>query len=101
MKVRWTEQALSRLSAIQEYVEGDSPAAAIRLVARLIRRTRPLGRNPYMGRTVPDLPETDLRELIEGNYRIVYRVHPPFIQVLTVFEGHRRFPIEDLPEEEG
>ena len=96
MKVRWTEQAFSRLASIEEFVAADSPAAARRLVTRLIRRTGPLARNPYMGRTVPEVPGTELRELIEGNYRIVYRVRAPMIQVLTVFEAHRRFPTEDV-----
>ncbi len=40
--------------------------------------------------------------MIHGNYRIVYRVAPGTIEVLTVFEGHRRFPAADAaPEGDG
>lgn len=53
-----------------------------------------------MGRAVPELPESELRELVEGNYRIVYRVRGKRVQVLTVFEGHCRFPADDLPGKE-
>jgi plasmid stabilization system protein ParE len=95
VKVLFTEQAFARLAAIEDYVAADSPAAARRLVARLVRRARSLARHPSIGRRVPELPGSDLRELIEGNYRIVYRLRPPVVQVLTVFEGHRLFPHED------
>jgi toxin ParE1/3/4 len=53
-----------------------------------------------MGRWVPELPESKLRELIEGNYRIVYRVRGKTVQILTVFEGHRRFPASDVAPKE-
>jgi hypothetical protein len=32
-----------------------------------------------------------------GNYRIVYQIYPEFIDILTVFEGHRLFPEGVLP----
>jgi len=53
---------------------------------------------PAMGRTVPELPGTGVREIIEGRYRIVYRIRAKGIQVLTVFEGHRQFPTDDVGE---
>ena len=52
-----------------------------------------------MGRLVPELPETGLRELIFGNCRIVYRIHGETVQVPTVFESHRLFPRQDVPPE--
>jgi hypothetical protein len=38
----------------------------------------------------------DIRELIEGNYRIVYQVFADRLVILTVFEGHQLFPEEKL-----
>jgi len=99
VKVLWTEQAFARLAEIETYIAGDDPAIAQRFVARLIRRANQLAKNPQMGRWVPELPESKLRELIEGNYRMVYRVRGKTVQVLTVFEGHRRFPGSDVPSE--
>jgi len=37
-----------------------------------------------------------IRELIEGNYRIVYQVFSDKLVILTVFEGHRLFPVETV-----
>jgi len=96
VKVRWTEQAFTRLTGIEEYVSADSPSAAKRLVARLVRRASALAHSPNIGRRVPELPGSDLRELIEVQYRIVYRVRPPRVEILTVFEGHQRFPLADV-----
>jgi hypothetical protein len=36
--------------------------------------------------------------IIEGRYRLVYRVQAKGIQIVTVFEGHRQFPAEDVVE---
>jgi plasmid stabilization system protein ParE len=96
----WTETAFARLLEIEDYVADDDPAAAIRLVARLIARGEALTRFPNLGRKAPELPKSDLREQVEGNYRIVYRERPGLVEILTVFEGHRRFPLGDLPDDE-
>lgn len=96
MKVRWTRQAFLRLADIQSFVAADRPDAAERLVARLVRRAGALARSPLMGRRIPELPGSDLRELVEGNYRIVYRAGAGRVEILTVFEGHRRFPLADV-----
>lgn len=43
------------------------------------------------------MPRCGLRELVEGNYRIVCRLREGEVEILTVFEGHRRLPVDDLP----
>jgi len=45
-----------------------------------------------------DEPETSnlyIRELIVIKYRIVYRLCRDQIEILTVFEGHRQFRIDE------
>ena len=54
---------------------------------------------PKSGRVVPELGCTDTRELVVGNYRLVYRVLEASIDVVTVFERHRTIP--DLGEGGG
>ena len=97
MKVVWTEQAFRQLAEIEDYIGRDDPAAAERYIDRLIARTDVLADHPDLGRTLPELPGSELRELIEGNYRIVYRIRNEQIEVITVFEGHRRWRSGDLP----
>ena len=96
MKLYWTETARRDLLSIKRYVENDNPTAAKRWVERLRERVRNAINAPLVGRKVPELSRDDIRELIEGNYRIVYQVFADRLVVLTVFEGHRLFPEETV-----
>jgi toxin ParE1/3/4 len=96
MKLFWTETARQDLLAIRQYIAADSPTAAKRWVERLRERARNALPAPLAGRKVPEISRDDIRELIEGNYRIVYQVLADRLVVLTVFEGHRLFPAEKV-----
>lgn len=91
MKIVWTEHALNCLIEIEEFIARDDPAAAVFLVETLIERTELLKDYLEAGRRVPELPKSSLREIIEGNYRIVYRVQQQVIEILMVFESHRQY----------
>lgn len=96
MKVLWSHRALQRLGEIQDFIATDSVDAAIRLTDTLIDRVDALSRFPEAGRVLPELPKSGLRELVEGNYRIVYRIGISAVEVVTVIEGHRMLPESDL-----
>ncbi len=96
MKVVWTTTALTRLEVIEDHIASDDPKAAVRFVDELVDKAESLSSNPHRGRFVPELPASALRELIHGNYRLVYRVTQKQVQVLTVFEGHRPLKTEEL-----
>jgi len=88
MKLFRTETARQDLQGIRRYIATDNPAAAKRWVQRLRERARNALHAPLAGRTLPELSREDIRELIEGNYRIVYQVFSDRLVILTVFEGH-------------
>lgn len=88
MKLFWTETAKQDLIAIRQYISADNPTEAKRWIDLLRQRIRNSIHVPLVGRIVPELAREDIRELIEGNYRIVYQVLDDRIVVLTVFEGH-------------
>ena len=96
MKVVWTEQAWDRLLEIEAFVARDDSRAAARLVDRIIDRGNALALHPERGRRLRELPESGLRELIMGNYRVVYRLASEIVGVLTVFEGHRLLRDDEL-----
>jgi toxin ParE1/3/4 len=98
LKVIWSEQALARLVEIQDFIARANITAAEQLIHRIVARGDGLAKFPEMGRAVPELPGTGIREVIEGRYRIVYRIQAKVVQVLTVFEGHRQFPTEEVPK---
>ncbi len=96
MKICWTEEALRRLSEIESYIAQGSPENAIRFVVKLVQRTKALTVFPQSGRLVPEFKTGDFRELIEGNYRIVYKIKDQLIEIYTVFEGHKLLTEKDL-----
>ncbi|GAB4251861.1 type II toxin-antitoxin system RelE/ParE family toxin [Deferrisoma sp.] len=101
LPILWTDRAKADLTAIGDYIAADSPVAAARWVRRLVAAVERLAEFPWSGRRVPELQgRKDLREVVQGAYRIVYRVKRDAVVVLTVFEGHRRFP-DELSEDEG
>lgn len=92
MNILWTKHATNCLVEIEGFIALDDPVAAQRWTQQLIQRTEVLTEHPHAGRKLPEMPQDNLRELIEGNYRIVYRIHGETVQILTVFERHRLLP---------
>lgn len=53
---------------------------------------------PNSGRIVAEVGKQYIREILFGNYRIVYRVEKKAINILTVRHGKQLLPIEDLSD---
>jgi toxin ParE1/3/4 len=92
MNVHWTETALAHLDAIFRYIAQDSPAYAKRMVDRLTRRSQQIAEFLLSGRMVPEYETTQIREIVEGPYRIVYYIKPDQIDVLAVLHGAQNIP---------
>jgi addiction module RelE/StbE family toxin len=73
-KVKWTNLALDDLRSIYDYISQDSAKYADRLVDKIIEKVEMLENNPQVGRKVPEFDNESIRELIEGSYRIIYRI---------------------------
>jgi len=84
VNVLWTEAAIAQLAAIHDYIEYTSPDYARRIVDQLTRRSIQIANFPLSGRTVPEYQRQDIRELIEGSYRIIYLIKEERIEVLAL-----------------
>ena len=89
MKVLWTASALAQLQAIHHYLAQTSPDYAIRIIDRLTRRSIQIANFPNSGRMVPEYDRKEIREVIEGRYRIIYLVELDQVQVLAVIHSAR------------
>lgn len=89
VKITWTELAIYDLKLIHEYVSNDSMRYADRLIEKLIERVAQLENFPKSGRIVPEFNLTTLRELIEGNYRIIYKISPREVVIVRVHHAAR------------
>ena len=87
MKVYWTDTAEAHLDAIYAYIAQDSPQYAMRMVDRLTGRSQQIADFPLSGRKVPEYEADQIREVIEGPYRIIYHIKPDQIDVLAVIHG--------------
>lgn len=92
MKVHWTDTAVEHLTAIRQYISQNSPRYADRVVDRLTRRSRQIAAFPRSGRVVPEIGLGQIREVIEGPYRIMYHIKPDQVDVIAVIHGAQQFP---------
>ena len=74
VKIVWTELSILDLKEIFDYIAEDSNRYATITGTRLYKRVQPITENPYMGWIVPEFNEKSIREILEGNYRIIYRI---------------------------
>jgi toxin ParE1/3/4 len=94
----WTEPALADLEAIADYIALDNPAAACRLVRRVVESVERLERFPSSGKRPPELPLTSYREIAVTPCRVVYRVEGDDVFLLYVMRAERllrRWMIEE------
>jgi toxin ParE1/3/4 len=87
MQLQWTPHSIGDLHAIYEYIAADSTANALQMIDRLTSREDQIIAFPQSGRKVPEVDRDDVRELIEYPYRIIYRILPERIDILTVMHG--------------
>jgi len=99
MKVVWSSEALGKLDEIERFIAQDNHRKADAFIDRLLEKGDSIASFPEMGRVVPELSRSDIREVLVGNYRIVYRTTPVQIVILTVFEGHRALRSEELDQD--
>lgn len=88
-QVRWTPQALDDLDAICLFIARDAPQIAAVFADRAFRATDRLADYPRSGRIAPELGVEHIREIILGNYRLIYRIREDQVQVVTVHHGAR------------
>lgn len=95
MRIFWTDAALNQLEAIRDYFAQTSPDYAQRLVERIVNRSEQIGAFPHSGRSLPEYEIDEVRQIIEGAYRIIYLIKPDQIEVLALIHTARR----GLPQE--
>lgn len=85
VKVVWTDSAILDLDAIGEYIAKDSIRYAEITVTELFESVDILEEFPQSGSIVPEFNNQKIRQLVRGNYRIVYLIFDEFrIDILTV-----------------
>lgn len=96
MKVTWAPLAIDRVAEIAAYIAEDNPPAAEKWIHKIFARVGQLTHFHESGRHLPETSRPDIRELVWGNYRIIYRPESHQVLILTVRHTKQILPVEDL-----
>ena len=87
MTVRWSDRALRDLAEIFDYIAADNQQAALAVGDRIFEAAERLAVMPRLGRA-SELRRR--RELMVGQYIILYAIHRDEVLIQTVRHGARR-----------
>jgi len=90
VRVSWSPLADEQVDEVVAYIAADDQAAALTWLEHLLERVASLARFPDSGRIVPELQRDDLRELIVGSYRVIYRRKADAVEIAAIRHGARR-----------
>jgi len=96
MKIIWSPLAVDRVSEIAGCIAQDNPVAAESWINTVFKKVEDLKAFPESGRIVPETDNKTIRELIYGNYRIIYRLEEKRLSVLTVRHGKQVLPVDEV-----
>ena len=96
VEIKWTDFAIENLNDIGDYIEKGSFKYAEIVVNYLFDSVEILEQHPLAGRMVSEFNDTNIRELIRGSYRVVYKIlNENRIDILTIH--HSAQLLTDLP----
>jgi plasmid stabilization system protein ParE len=97
VSIAWTDISLEDLKEIFDFIAEDSTRYATITANKIYQTAQLIARNPYVGRIVPEFNEKLIREVIEGNYRIIYRIkNAEQVDILRVFHSARLLKAKEL-----
>jgi toxin ParE1/3/4 len=70
--------------------------AADKWIHKVFSKVEQLRSNPEIGRIVPEINERQFREMIYGNYRIIYHIGTKQVSILTIRHGKQILPIDEI-----
>jgi toxin ParE1/3/4 len=93
-KVFLSDEALSDLESIVDYIAAHNAFAAERLGNQLLDAALSLQTFPERGRVVPEFRRLELREIVFRSYRIIYRMSSMdhSLEIVRFWHGSRGFP---------
>ena len=91
MRVEWLRNAVRNLDDEATYIATDDPAAARRVVKRVLDAVAQLADQPGLGRP-GRVPGTRELIVLKTRYIVPYRVRGETVEVLRVFHTSRRLP---------
>lgn len=88
-RIIWTQSAVRDLEEIAGFIERDSRFYAASVIRKTRLAAQSLKTSPERGRVVPEIDDPHIREIFVWNYRLIYKVLPESVSILTIVHGAR------------
>jgi len=88
LKIIWSPLAVENVGNFAALIASDKPMVAGKWANEIFESVERVAELPYSGKMVPEIRRNEVREIYNGNYRIIYKIADDTIHVLTV--RHRR-----------
>lgn len=89
-KVSLSPAALDDLKTIFDYISNDSEFYAEKVINNILKRITVLETHTRIGKMVHEFGNDAIREILEGSYRIIYKIESESeISVARVYHGAR------------
>jgi plasmid stabilization system protein ParE len=90
-KIIWAPSALADIDAIAAFIARDSVHYASLFIDRIFEAADQLMQFPLIGRIIPEIDDSNCREIICGPYRIMYRVEKNKVWITGIIHGARNW----------
>lgn len=88
VQIKWLRSAKNDLKEIYDYISLDSKRYARFQIEKIQAKTEILKSGYLIGKKVSEIDDENVRELFEGNYRIIYRIiNRKEIHIILVHHG--------------
>jgi toxin ParE1/3/4 len=92
----WTSRCLDDLERLIKFIETDAPVAACLFAQRIIDRVEMLQLHPSAGSLVLEDESRTYRQVLQGNYRIIYRVAGDAVYLVAIHHASRLLKADEL-----
>lgn len=90
-RVSWTYCARQALDDAVAYVAADSPRRAAQLLIRVLDAASSLDQLSERGRNVPEVNDSNVRQLLVRPYRLIYELTDDSVFVLGLIHDRQEF----------
>ena len=96
MNIIWSPLAVDQVRDIASYIALDKPSVAVQWVEKIFNSVERLSDSPESGRIVPEIKRNEIREIVQVNYRVIYKVKPKEILILVVKSYRQKLKQDEI-----
>jgi toxin ParE1/3/4 len=97
MRVRWSARSLRNLQSTRDFISRSNPINAERFIVEMFDSVESRLKNfPKSGRVIPEKADRKFREIIQGNYRIMYKIDFEMVTIVTVRNAKQSFTGKEI-----